>query len=297
MNKGISYAAVTAGLWGFLAIALKIALQTLPPTEVTWLRFTVAFISLSLYYLFVDRPKFRIFAKPPLLALLAGAFLGLNYFGFVSGINYTTPAISQIFIQSGPLLFALAGFLIFREKAGWMQIVGLMMAFGGYAVFYNEQVIQLASDVRIYQKGVLWTLFGGSSWVVYAIFQKMAVRKFHPMQLNLVIFGLPAIVYSFFIDYSLFLHQSFGYWMLYLFLGFNTLVAYGCLSYALKYLAANKVSVIITSNPLITFVVMGLVGIFDAQWIQHESWSFLTITGALIVLSGVIITVSVRKKK
>ena len=297
MNKGVIYAVVTATLWGFLAIALKIALKEIPPIEVTWMRFSVAFVSLSLYYLLFDRKKFQIFTKPPLFAVIASIFLGLNYLGFVSGINYTTPAISQIFIQSGPLLFAISGFLLFKEKANWLQIAGLVLAFGGYAVFYNEQIIVLATDVKLYQKGVLWVLFGGTSWALYAVFQKMAVRNNHPMQLNLVIFGIPALVYTFFIDINQLQGHSAGYWLLFIFLGFNTLVAYGSLSYAFKYLAANKVSVIITANPLLTFIMMAFFSYFEVTWIQQETWSILTILGALIVLSGVVLTVSARRKK
>ena len=46
MNKGIYYASFTAFLWGFLAIALKVALKELSPVTVTWVRFIVAFVSL-----------------------------------------------------------------------------------------------------------------------------------------------------------------------------------------------------------------------------------------------------------
>ncbi|MBN1117386.1 MAG: EamA family transporter [Bacteroidales bacterium] len=65
MNKGVYYAAFTALLWGFLAIALKVALYELPPLTVTWFRFASAFVLLTTYYLVFDRPKIKIFKHPP----------------------------------------------------------------------------------------------------------------------------------------------------------------------------------------------------------------------------------------
>lgn len=42
-SKGIIYAAVTAFFWGFLAIALKVAVREVDPKAIVWFRFFVAF--------------------------------------------------------------------------------------------------------------------------------------------------------------------------------------------------------------------------------------------------------------
>ena len=106
MNKGIYYASFTALLWGFLAIAIKMSLNDLPPLTVSWVRFVIAFLMLSGYYLHVDRNNFSILKRMPRFGLFAGICLGLNYLGFISGIHYTSPSIGQIFIQTGPVLLA-----------------------------------------------------------------------------------------------------------------------------------------------------------------------------------------------
>ena len=91
-SKGILYAAITASLWGFLAIALKIAVSDLSPLTVVWFRFATAFGILLIYTFLFSRKDFSIFRKPPLLLFLAALFLGLNYSGFISDIKYVSPS-------------------------------------------------------------------------------------------------------------------------------------------------------------------------------------------------------------
>lgn len=291
MNKGIYFATFTALLWGFLAIAIKVALDVLPPVTVSWLRFSIAFAFLSGFYLFRKPSRLKILAKPPKYAVFAGIALGLNYLGFIWGIDYTSPSIGQIFIQIGPVLLAVSGFIVFREKVSVRQAIGLTLVVIGMLLYYQEQIIHIAGGLRNYKLGVLLIIFGGIMWAVYAVFQKLAVREYNPMQLNLILFGIPMLYFLPLLDFSPITQLSMNGWLLIIFLGLNTLGAYGSLAYALKYLEANKISVIITLNPLITFGVMALLGNIGVSWIEAETFSFLTILGALIVISGVVLTV------
>lgn len=291
MNKGIYFAAFTAFLWGFLAIALKVSLGTLPPITVTWLRFAIAFITLVGYYMVFDRPKLSILKKPPLYAIFAAVCLGINYVGYISGIHLTSPTIGQIFIQVGPVLLAVSGFVIFKEKVSLRQAVGLGVVIVGLIIFYNEQIINVSGGLKEYKKGVALVMLGGLAWASYGVFQKIAVKSFNPMQLNLILFGLPTILLTPFVAFNQFAGLTFNDWLLLLFLGLNTLGAYGALAYAFKYLEANKISVIITLNPLITLAVMAILSNKNVSWIKPEVFTLLTVVGALTVLFGVVLTV------
>lgn len=296
IRKGIIYASFTAFLWGFLAIVLKVSLTNLPPVEVTWMRFVIAFIILSIYLLIKKPSSFKIFSHPPLLLLLAAVCLGLNYIGFVSGINLTTPGIAQIFIQIGPVLLAISGFIFFKEKTSVRQIIGLLLVFGGLAVFYRNQIMVFADNTDIYQKGVLWTVFGAVMWAAYAVFQKKLVKTHAPLELNLVLFGLPSIAYLPLINFQILPSISIVDWGILLFLGCNTLLAYGALAYAFKYLEANKVSVIITLNPIITISAMSILTLLNVDWIIHEKFTLISIAGASLVIAGAVLTILGKKK-
>jgi drug/metabolite transporter (DMT)-like permease len=296
-KKGIFFALFTTLLWGFLPIVLKVSLAELPPVLVTWFRFFLASLLLIIYYVIRKPSEFRIMIRPPSLLILASISLGLNYLGFISGVHYTTPAIAEIFIQTGAILLAISGFVFFREKASFRQIIGIVMVFSGLVVFYRDQILLLADNIDRYQKGVLLTLGGGIMWTSYAILQKRLVRDYDPMLLNLVLFTLPAIAYIPFVDFRAFQGLTPAMWGVLIFLGVNTLLAYGSLGYALKYLEANKVSVIITLNPIITFSAMAILMALEVSWIVHENFTFVSIAGASLVISGAVFTVLKRRKR
>ncbi len=294
--KGVLFASVTAFLWGFLAIGMKVMVMEMHSVAtIAWSRFVVAFFFLSLFFLIKRPAAFKIIKNPPWKLLIAGVMLGINYYGFNAGIKYTTPSNAQVFIQSGPLLLAMAGIFIFKEKLSLLQIVGFLIAITGFSLFYSEQV-SFNWDQN-YSLGILFLLMGGTSWAIYAIFQKQLVRTFHPQEINLLIYGIPAVLYIPLVDFNQYMGLTPGYWILLIALGLNTLVAYGCLSMALKHLEANRVSIIVTVNPVITFVTMAILGEMNVDWIKSEHFTTITIIGALMVLIGAIIVISLRKKK
>jgi drug/metabolite transporter (DMT)-like permease len=293
--KGILYAIITAILWGVLAIVLKISLNSLTPVDITWFRFFLAFIVLAGYYFLKKPSHLRILKRPPLLLIIATLCLAVNYYGFIEGLNLTTPSVAQVFIQLGPVLLAVSGFVIFREKVNWRQIGGLFLVIAGLLIFYREQIQVIATGRNSWQTGVIWVLVAALTWAIYSVLLKILVLKHPPMQLNLVIFGLPVLLYLPFIHFSHFAGIGVWGWLILLFLGLNTLFAYGLLALAIQYIEANKISVILVLNPLLTFALMALLGTLGVSWIQPEHYTFTTLAGALIVLAGAILTI-LRKK-
>jgi drug/metabolite transporter (DMT)-like permease len=296
-TKGILYAAITATLWGFLAIALKIAVTDLSPVTVVWFRFTTAFIILAVLTLVFKKSDFNIFRRPPATLFLAAFFLGFNYLGFISGIKYVSPSSSQVFIMIGPVTFALAGIVIFKEQVNWKHITGFIVVILGILLFYSEQIEALAETDHKFTRGMLLILAGGLSWAVFASLQKTLVRKYTPNQLNLFIYSSCSLGFLAFAQFSDLPELSGEEWLLLVFLGANTVIAYGSLALAIKFTEANKVSVIIILNPIITFVSMAILTRLQVQWIEPESFSFLSIAGALTVLTGAVIVISASRKR
>jgi drug/metabolite transporter (DMT)-like permease len=295
-SKGIAYAIITAFFWGFLAIALKVAVQKVDPKTIVWFRFFVAFTSLLVWQLYHKPSSLRILVKPPLLLVIAAIGLSWNYLGFMLGIHYTTPSNAQLFIQFGPMMLALSGFVIFKERIKRLQMVGFVVALLGFAFFYNDQLRAFFEGKETYNMGVLFTLSGAVAWALYAVMQKKLVAIYPAPMLNLFLFGFPALIYLPFINLSPVFELHWTWWLLLVFLGVNTLIAYSSLAQALRFIEANKVSVIIFLNPIITFITMGTLTYLKVDWINHERFSPVTILGASLVISGAFLVVR-RKKK
>jgi drug/metabolite transporter (DMT)-like permease len=293
--KGILYASITAVFWGFLAIVLKIIDNDLEPETIVWFRFLLAFLMLAGWQAGKDRSEFKLLLKPPLLLIIATLALSWNYISFMMGIHYTTPSNAQLFIQFGPILLAVAGLVFFREKINKLQIIGFVIAILGMAFFYRDQLLAFFDAQKNYNLGVAYILTSAVAWATYAILQKKLVVKYSTESLNLFTFGLPIFLYLPFVNFGSLLHLSWVTWLLLLFVGLNTLFSYTFLSMALKNTEANKVSVIIIINPVITFITMGILTRLNVSWIQHERFSAITILGALLVISGAILVAKKQK--
>jgi drug/metabolite transporter (DMT)-like permease len=291
-RKGALYAMITASLWGFMAIILKVITYELSPVTVVWFRFAIAFLVLAVWTLIFRRKDFSIFKHPPLLLFLAALFLAMNYTGFIAGIKYVSPSTSQVFIQVAPVSFALSGIIIFREQVNWKHIAGFILVLSGIGLFYSEQLRDIAANGEHFTLGMLLVLGGGLSWAAFATAQKSLLKKIGPNQLNLFIFGACAVALAPLVKFSQLQDMPAVNWYILIYLGLNTVLAYGSLAIAIKLTEATRVSVIITLNPIITFITMAILSHMKVSWIEPESFSLFSILGALCVLGGAIVVIS-----
>jgi drug/metabolite transporter (DMT)-like permease len=295
-TKGVFYAVIAAIMWGVLAIALKVALKDLNSETIVWTRFAIAFLILLTYMVIKQRSALSIFWHPPLKLIIATVCLGFNYYGYMKGLEYTTPGNAQVFIQLGPVVFAMAGIYIFKEKINWKHILGFVVVLLGLGLFYWEQLYAMTNQ-KNYSIGILWVIAGAVSWAVYAIYQKNLSHKTSTNQLNIFIYGLCTLLFAPLPKYSGLLHLDWVAWLLILFLGINTVVAYGAIAIAFRHLDSSKVSIIITMNPLLTFALMYIFGKMNVTWIASEHFSIVSIVGAVLSLGGAVFVILFTRKE
>ncbi|WP_289053572.1 DMT family transporter [Carboxylicivirga marina] len=296
--KGILLASTTAILWGILAIALKIALNYFDSYTIVWFRFLVATTVLATYYAIKKPSMLSVYKKPPLLMVVGAILLAGNYIGYMQGINYAGPGATQIIIQTGPVMLGIIGFTVFKERLTISRALGFAIATVGFFVFYyNQSNVVVIQKFELF-KGVLWTLGAAASWAGYAFVNKKLVLKYHPQQINLIIFGLPILLFLPTVDFHSFTQTyEWWVWLLMLALGLNTVVAYGTLSAAFKYTEANKISIVIIMNPIITFVILEVLLLLNISWFPINKVSMMAYVGALLVLGGTMLAIGLSQKK
>lgn len=295
-KKGLLFISGTILSWGVLAILLKLANNYIDSVSIVWIRFSVAFSLLLAYLSFKDRKLLKIITSPPKLSLLAAILLAVNYLGFMKGVELTTPSNAQILIQIGPITLALYGVFFLKEKLRPIQILGFSIAIIGFIIFYQDQLTKLIFAPS-YNLGVLWVVLGALTWSVYAMIQKKLVQIHDSRSLNLIIYGLPALLYFPFVDFNALFNLSLTRLLFLSFLGLNTLIAYGCLSEAFKYLPANKVSILITTNPLITILLSLIFAWMGYSWAPKEALNPISVIGALFVITGAALVVKKPTKQ
>jgi drug/metabolite transporter (DMT)-like permease len=254
---------------------------------------SVASVILLLYFA-IKSPKSysKLGRSMPWLGVLGAILLSYNYFGFMKGVELTTASNAQIMIQSGPLLLLLAGVFYFGEVMARIQWFGVAGAFIGFTLFHLDQAKLNLSGEQLYSWGNVWIFTGAAAWAVFAVFQKILLKKnWSPGELNLLTYFVCAIVLSGPADFAEFQNLSFVQMCALLFVGLNTVVAYGAFAEAMNLIPASHVSLIITSNPLLTIVIVQVMDAFGASFIPPEPLGFIGIAGALLVVTGVAIAV------
>lgn len=286
-QKGLAAACTTAASWSLLAIFLKVALKYSDSYTIVWYRMLVSCLVLLGWFLFTKQQQnLKVFLSRPGLLFVASLALGFNYVGFMQGVHYASPASAQVFIQLGPLLLALAGIFIFKEKLVTSQIYGLIGCVFGYALFFSDRMDQPQAQNHFYL-GIVWIVAAAITWAFFAGLLKVLLKRWKSSQVNIYIYFVVTLIYIPLVDWNSLAEAPLWVHALFFFLGCNTLLAYGCLSVALRYLPATQVSPIITTNPLLTLILLALIDGMQWNFIPPDPIGWKGYTGAVIAILGV----------
>ncbi len=288
--KGVGFASVTASLWGMLPILMDAALNEFKSGTVVWFRFTFAFLVLFTILWARKSEPWKILTKPPAIGLLSGVCLAANYFLFMEGIRLSSPSNSAVVIQSAPVMLVLIGVYYFNETINRLQVSGLILAGLGFWLFFKEQAVSTNGHDQYFMANIVITL-AALTWAIYMAFQKKLQDRYSSQDLNLLVYGTAALVLVGLVNWSDFNEVSNAGGALLVVLGINTLLAYGCLTEAIKYIPLSLISVIVALNPFITMFLMQIVPAMFPEWIRPESISVMGYLGAMVAIGGVIVVI------
>lgn len=283
--KGLTFAGITALLWGFLPILMKVALQEFSGGSIVWFRFTFAFAVLFLFLKFQNKRPESILQAPPGFGILAGIFLAGNYYYFLKGVDVSSPSNAGILIQIAPVLLVFLGVVIFKERFNWRQGIGLAVAVVGFILFYRDQYRQWGSET--YSETSIYIVAAAVLWAGYMVCQKKLSVAYEAHYLNLLVYGTAALVLIPVSVWTDFNNPHVWSWVLMVFLGVNTLLAYGCLAEAVNHIPLWLISVVITLNPFITMVAMQFMPLVAPGWVDPEIIGVWGYIGACTAICGV----------
>ncbi|MFL2530459.1 MAG: DMT family transporter [Porticoccaceae bacterium] len=292
---GLLLALGTATMWGTLPVALHQVAPTIGPATSTFFRFFISALLLTPYLIARGQINNQRKLKSPKLALhilLAGLLLTGNYGFYILGLERTSAEATQVLIQLAPMLLLLAGLWIFKESFNCSQWLGFFGFALGLILFFERQISQLLMDFGDYGLGLLFIIMSATFWTGYAILQKFLLNDFKSSETMLIFYWIGSLVFLPLSDFSSMGQLSSLQWATLLFCGLNTLIAYGCFAEAMAHLEASRVSAVIALAPLFTIAIAKLIPLGDMP-IEPLTW--LSILGALLVVSGSITTAIAKK--
>lgn len=273
--------AITATLIGGVAAistsAVLIRLAEAPAPVIAFYR--MFFATLFFAPLALKQSKENRLSKHQLfLALTAGTFLAFHFILWMNSLEHTSVASSVVLVTTQPLWVFLISVLFLQEKPSGLMWLGLLVAlFGSIMVTFTQ-----SGDEASRLLGNLLAVGGAIMMAIYFVVGRR-LRQGLPLGLySAMVYGSAAVVLALFmwvtgLSWGGYTSQT---WVIFLALALiPTVLGHNSLNWALKYLPATMVSVVILGEPLGASVLAILV--------LSEIPSLLEVLGSLVTLVGI----------
>lgn len=284
---GFFLALTAAIMWAALPIALQPVLKAVDAQTIVWFRFMVAMTGIFLWLLFAKKLPTLTACSRREWGLLALGIAGLagNFFLFNLSLNYIPATASQVLSPLSSFSMLLSGIVIFKERMGVHQKLGLGLLVCGLLMFFNDRFDDFLS-AGSFALGIVIGISASLIWVLYGLAQKFLSATFNAQQtLLLIYFGCAVVMTPFASPSQTTGLSDFALGCL-IFCCLNTLIAYGCYGEALSRWEVSKVSMIMPQIPILTLIFAELAHwAFPAEF-PHTELNTLSYVGAITVVLG-----------
>ena len=268
--------------WGTTYLAIRVGLETLPPTLFGGLRFLLAGTALLAFVLWRGErlPRRREWFE---LGLVGVLLLGVGNGVVVWAEQWISSGMTALLISTSPFWVVGAERLVRGgERVGTIVVLGMLMGFAGMALLVGPELFGAQLGAR-FLLGVVLLQVGCASWSGGSVYAKRHPTKVAPLMgaaVQMLVGGAALTAVGTmrwewaFLDFNA---RSLGAF-LYLVV-FGSLVAYTAYSYAIQKLPLSLVSTYSYVNPVIA-VLLGWV-------LLGEPLGWRVVMGAGIILCGV----------
>lgn len=164
-------------VWGGSFIATKIALAEVHPVTVVWLRFAMGVVVLGVV-VFLRRQLIRPSASDLAYFAVLG-FLGIAFHQWLqsNGLVTAQAGTTAWIVSSTPIFMALLGWLVLRERLGWLGTAGITVAALGVLIVVSKGNLASVAAGRFGTPGDFLVLLSAVNWAVFSVLSRKGLRK------------------------------------------------------------------------------------------------------------------------
>ncbi|HEX6904701.1 MAG TPA: DMT family transporter [Thermoanaerobaculia bacterium] len=173
----ISKALFAVVVWGGSFIATKIAVGEIAPVTVVWLRFAMGVAVLGAVVVQrrqLIRPSARDFGYFTLLG-----FLGISFHQWLqsNGLVTSEASTTSWIVASSPIFMAALGWLVLRERLGWLGALGIAVAALGVLVVVSKGDLSAVTAGSFGAPGDVLILLSALNWAVFSVLSRRGLRR------------------------------------------------------------------------------------------------------------------------
>lgn len=269
-------------MWGFFSIPLRM-LQNYNSDQILYYRIFTSLILTWLYILLFRKKQIKLdlkffrqedkFSRRKIiwLSLLAGFLITGNWFTFIYAVNNVNLKSAAFAYMVCPLITAMGGFLILKEKLTNMKLIAL-----GFA---SISIVILAQGSLM---DVFWSILIAALYSFYLIIQRamVGIDKFNMLGLHLLIATF--LMLPFFVSQFQSFPSDLSFWLTIVVISiFFTIIPLFLSLYALIGMPSSTLGIIIYINPIVAFAV--------AFFYFHEGISILQLYSYSLLLIAVMV--------
>jgi len=166
-------------IWGASFIATKVALRDVSPVTVVWLRFAMGVLILGIAV--IARKQFALPKGSEWFYFALLGFLGITFHQWMQSTALTTSRASTTawIVATTPVFMALLGWLVLKEKLGWLQTGGIVLATFGVLLVVSDGDPTAISFKQFGAPGDILVLISSFNWAVFSALSRRGLAS-HP---------------------------------------------------------------------------------------------------------------------
>lgn len=285
--KGYIYVLISSFGFSLVPLLAKYSLDNGMNSETM---LTYRFVIAGLFFILFTRLKgysLKVPSKDRIKLIGLGALYALESAIFFEAFKHISPGFGQLLFQINPMMVAVAGFFILKEKLTKQKITALILVITGCCLLFWEP------QSYVTMKGVILVVLAATFYTSYVIIGKETLENTSPIVVTTYLTTSCAgflLVYGF-VTSSL---RSIPTVEVGLSIGIltllSTIVAILAFSIGLKILEATVASILCATEPVITVAL--------SYFIYGEALNAIQFIGAIfIVISIVVIDFKFKKDK
>lgn len=270
--------------WGASFVGIKIAVQQVSPITLVWLRFGMGVIILGGALVIQGQRKLPTLKEAGYFALLG--FLGITFHQWLQSTAMLTAQASTAawIVATIPIFMALLGWLVLKERLGWIRTGGILLAALGVLLVVSNGKISTVVHGSFGTRGDILILISALNWAVFSVISRPGLQRYPAtwMMFYVMCFGWLFSCLLFFRNPRIneISRITLSGW---LWIGFLGLICSG-LAYlfyydGLKVIPASQVGAFLNLEPLVTMLI--------AAAMIGEPILLISLIGGAMILAGV----------
>ena len=275
----------------FTPIAAKFVVSQVNPVILAFVRFGIATLLLLAVFKF-KKLNFCIDKKDRNKFLLLGALvIPINQCCFLYGVNLSTASHSGIMYSCTPLLAYFIAIMIKNEHFDFKKLGFILLSVLGIIIIFLDNLLEAESSSAVIYGDIL-LFFAVASWASYITLIKDMVVKYGAVKASTVSFSIGMLLFLplFLLNLKEISNITITTTGIFAFIHLTIIVAfagYFVFSYSTKILSVSTLATLTNASPVFTIIF--------SYFLLKDQFTAYFIVGALITLSGVILTQRIKE--